>query len=535
MWDDCGFHPWIELNVLVRRSLIAIGDDDILSMHDQLRDLGRQIVREGKLDEWGRWSRLWDSDKAFEVYRTDQGTEEVKVLCLDLHPSIFPMVWDCNFGDWEYDSDDWEHYFDDSEHTNLRHLEGEKFLRLPRLRYLTLDALDTLYGDFEHCLPYLRWLQWRNCSLKSITPANLHLRNLVILDLSFSLITKNSDLWSQIQLFKKLKVLDLSWCKYLKRVPFLSTFSDLERLVVNNCEKLCSLDGIEELKSLRYLDAACCYSLKTLLSLSKLTKLKELKVEDCDLITDIPGLDKLESLVLLCMRSCKSLERLPDLSNLKRLKELDASGTKLTEIRGLGGLKSLEVLDLSNCIYIERVFGLMNLKRLKRLEIRCCPKLIDIHGLEGLESLGCLVMDDCESIETLPNLSKLKSLKALSIRKCVTLTEIRGLEELKSLEYLDIDHCKSIENLTDFSNLRKLEVINATGCENLIEIRGIENLESLGNLFIYKCQSLDDLIYYQVARIRIHTDFDNDYCGVSELYISFNVFYIQVTSSMIAF
>ncbi|KAM7461874.1 hypothetical protein LguiA_029995 [Lonicera macranthoides] len=72
MWDDCGFHPRIVLNDLVNKSLITVGDDDILRMHDQLRDLGRQIVREGKLDELGRWSRLWDDDKAFEVYETGQ-------------------------------------------------------------------------------------------------------------------------------------------------------------------------------------------------------------------------------------------------------------------------------------------------------------------------------------------------------------------------------------------------------------------------------------------------------------------------------
>ncbi|KAM7465922.1 hypothetical protein LguiB_013484 [Lonicera macranthoides] len=233
-----------------------VGDDDILGMHDQLRDLGRHIACEGKLDEWGRWSRLWDWDKAFEFYKTGQGTEKVKALCLDLHPSKFPRVW-------EY-SDDWCV----SKYTNLRLLEGEKFLRLPHIRYLTLDALDILYGDFEHCLPNLRWLQWRNCSLKSIMPTNLHLRNLVILDLSFGSITEDSDLWNQIQMSKKLKVLDLSWCVYLRRVPFLSKFSNLERLVVNDCG-LYTLDGVEELEALRYLDASYCYSLKTLPSLSR--------------------------------------------------------------------------------------------------------------------------------------------------------------------------------------------------------------------------------------------------------------------------
>ncbi|KAM7465878.1 hypothetical protein LguiB_013440 [Lonicera macranthoides] len=451
----------LELEKETAGSLITIGDDGILRMHDQLRALGRQIVREGKLDKWGRWSRLWDSDKAFEVYKTGQ----VKALCLGriMSPGLLQLSHLRRF------------LFRVVEHCP-RYLEGEKFLRLPHLRSLALDALDTLYGDFEHCFPNLRWLQWRYQAhlLDSTTLTNLHLRNLVILDLSCSYITEDWNLWNQIQMFNKLKVLDLSDCKYLKRIPFLSTLSNLERLVVNYCTKLYNLDGIEELESLRYLDATCCYSLETLPNLSRLTKLKELKVMSCALITDIPGLDKLESLEFLCLR-------------------------------------------------------------LKRLDITYCPKLIEIHALEGLESLGCLVMHNCKSIETLPELSKLKSLKALSVKNCEKLTEISGLKELRSLEYLDIGRCKLIESLPDFSNLRKLEVINATGCEILTDIWGLENLESFGDLFIGGCKSLNTLIYSNVSRIRIHTDFHNDYYGMSELYISFNVFYVQVISSMIAF
>ncbi|KAM7465902.1 hypothetical protein LguiB_013464 [Lonicera macranthoides] len=376
----------------------------------------------------------------------DQGTKKVKAFCLDLQ----------SYRDWNY----WAQRHLEVEKSTPRQLVGEKFLSLSGLRYLILDSLDILSGDFKHCLQNLRWLRWENL-FPTFTATNLHLKNLVILDLSKSLITEDWDLWSQIQMLDKLKVLDLSWCKFLRSVPLLATFSKLERLMVNYCEELCSLDGIDKLESLRYLDATSCDKLKTLPNLSRLTKLKELKVKDCTLITDIPGLDKLEYLEHLDMSDCKSVKRLPDLSNFKRL---------------------------------------------KRLKIINCSKLIELRGLDGLESLEYMDMGNCIYIETLLDLSKLKGLKVLFLTGCVTLTEIRGLEELKSLEYLNIIGCELIENLPDFSNLRKLELIVASCCEKLTEIRGLENLESFGNLFIYGCETFDTAMYLQVPRIWIHMD-----------------------------
>ncbi|KAK3435598.1 hypothetical protein EUGRSUZ_C00040 [Eucalyptus grandis] len=45
MWDACDFFPGKNIEVLRFMSLIKIGDDLKLQMHDQLRDLGRAIVR----------------------------------------------------------------------------------------------------------------------------------------------------------------------------------------------------------------------------------------------------------------------------------------------------------------------------------------------------------------------------------------------------------------------------------------------------------------------------------------------------------
>jgi hypothetical protein len=62
MWYDCGFYPRVAIDVLVRKSLITIDDDNRVIMHDQLIDLGRQIVREER--ELGKQSRILDADRS---------------------------------------------------------------------------------------------------------------------------------------------------------------------------------------------------------------------------------------------------------------------------------------------------------------------------------------------------------------------------------------------------------------------------------------------------------------------------------------
>jgi len=57
-WDYCS----------VLRSLVKVGDDNTLRMHDQLRDLGRQIVCKESLDEPGERSRLWRHKEALDLF-----------------------------------------------------------------------------------------------------------------------------------------------------------------------------------------------------------------------------------------------------------------------------------------------------------------------------------------------------------------------------------------------------------------------------------------------------------------------------------
>ncbi|KAK9293205.1 hypothetical protein L1049_021194 [Liquidambar formosana] len=151
-----------------------------------------------------------------------------------------------------------------------RHFTNEEFSQLQRLRFLRVGYRD-LDGDFQRFLPNLRWLLWRRwaASLRvgyrdiggdfqlllpnlrwlhwcgwsgNFALKNFHLKNLVILDLSYSDITYDWEAWSQIKMAKKLKVLDLTHCNCLTSTPDFSTISTLEILILKECRKLVQID-----------------------------------------------------------------------------------------------------------------------------------------------------------------------------------------------------------------------------------------------------------------------------------------------------
>ncbi|XP_039165404.1 disease resistance protein RUN1-like [Eucalyptus grandis] len=82
MWDACDFFPKEGIEVLKFLSLIKVGDNHELRMHDQLRDLGREIVREENEQGPEYRSRLWDSTEVWEVLKANEGTKKIEAICL---------------------------------------------------------------------------------------------------------------------------------------------------------------------------------------------------------------------------------------------------------------------------------------------------------------------------------------------------------------------------------------------------------------------------------------------------------------------
>ena len=65
----CGFNAEIVVSVLTAKSLIKFTGDNVLWIHDQIRDMGRQIVREKDIVNPGLRTRLWDRDEIMNVFK----------------------------------------------------------------------------------------------------------------------------------------------------------------------------------------------------------------------------------------------------------------------------------------------------------------------------------------------------------------------------------------------------------------------------------------------------------------------------------
>lgn len=107
----------------------------------------------------------------------------------------------------------------------------------------------------------LCWLSWKVTHNKFYAK-NFHFASLVVLNLSWSNIEDDWGGWSQIQMTKKLKVLDLTGCTKLTRTPDFSNIMGLEILVLAKCVLLTTIDcSIDELELLKTLNIVGCFSL----------------------------------------------------------------------------------------------------------------------------------------------------------------------------------------------------------------------------------------------------------------------------------
>ncbi|CAI0413030.1 unnamed protein product [Linum tenue] len=441
MWSDCGLFPITNINILIQRSVIEIvvkGSEKklLFHMHDQLRDMGREIVRqENTRHPWKR-SRIWSKGKALDMLCNQKGSNLVESIRIR-HSGA-----------------------------KLGKIQKECFMNLSELRYLEIEA-SMLIDDFSNYVPSLRWLRW-SIGFSECIP-KFSVENLVIFEV-LGFVRDMSEALRHIKIASKLKVLKLSRC-WLDEFPEFPRSGSLEILDLRNC-----FHHPQILKDLH---------------IGNLGNLKVLRLRDCgvrEIIGGTVGMMPFENLKVLHLQDCGVRELtcgtfgMMPMENLKVLHLLPSSLTtlliiqcpKLQWLPNLENLENLTYLSIGGCPFLKEILGLVGLKSLETLRICDMKALRNVDGFESLYSLKSLTLRCCDALERLPSMGSLSNLLNLYISNCHGLTEIQDLGGLESLQMLDIHDAKSLSGLFGFEtllSLNKLEILKIGGCPRLTSLQ----------------------------------------------------------------
>ncbi|KAH9726317.1 ADP-ribosyl cyclase/cyclic ADP-ribose hydrolase [Citrus sinensis] len=307
-----GFYPEIGISVLVDKSLIVISNNNKITMHDLLQELGRDIVSQESNDPGNR-SRLWHHEDIYEVLTYNTGTEKVEGICLNM-----------------------------SKVKEIR-LNSDTFTKMRKLRFLKFYS-SSFNGENKCKVSYLqdlrfaevKYLHWHGYPLK-LLPSSISAEKLVSLEMPNSSIEQ---LWDGVKHRDKLNQIIHAACKKLiAKTPNPTLMQHLNKLVIlnlNGSKSLKSLPaGIFNLEFLTELDLSGCKKMKRLPEISSgniswlflsgteieelpssfelLLRLVYLDLSECKRLKSLPSsLYKLKSLGALNLSGCSSLQRLPE-------------------------------------------------------------------------------------------------------------------------------------------------------------------------------------------------------------------------------
>ncbi|XP_015889349.3 TMV resistance protein N-like [Ziziphus jujuba] len=496
----------IEIRILIQKCLIENSEGNKLKMHDLLRQMGREIVRDEDKKEPGNRSRLCDAVEVCDVLENCTGTGAVELISLDMFETKKNVTM---------------HHRAFSNMRNLRILKVYYgYDDIARNEWIRFDYNNIGSHKFKLFIPQalhshlsikLRFLQWDLYLSKSL-PSKFIPENLVELVLRGSPVEK---LWNSRKAVSlpELRRFNLSDSKFLTQLPDLTHAPNLERINLAGCTSLVQVhSSLQNLNKLTYLNFNGCSKLRDVEEIFKRTEglseswiqnfkrnlrlyssqahisqkfapnLRYLGLRKTAIEKVPPSIGCLSGIVQLHLELCKRLKSLPtSICHLKALKSLSLLGCEKLK-------RFPEILDP-----MEHLTELV----LTRTGIKELPE-----SIEKLVSLRDLFMDECKDLEFLPNsLCKLRNLERIWLGYCSKFQKLPSLPP--SLIVLCVDDCQRLKSLPEVpSQCLSLSAINCTSLENISNWRSTPllldldifekfNLLIFNHIDFYGCEKLD--------------------------------------------
>eukprot|EP01018_Ginkgo_biloba_P028818 Gb_06500 [translate_table: standard] len=444
IWESQGMCPATAVTDLVLKSLIKLSSDDRLTMHDQLRDMGRAIVVE-EVDQIVSRTRLWVAKEVKEALKATGSRLEFlpsdlklkRLVVLDLEGSQLKQLW-----------------------KEKSHPKMPKDLQVLKMNWCNM--LETL-PDFTNHLSLMK-LELKGCERLPCLP-------------------------DSIGVLKRLKSLDLGWCRELRELPeCIANLHALETLNLKYCNSLTRLPkALGDLSALKDLEADFTKITELPTSLGNLSRLERMSVGSCSALGAVPAsVGKLKQLKFFNAEECENLTCLgEEFGQLTQLEELNLSGFPPS----FSALKSLIVMDAGEVPLSED--GLpSDIGKLASLEVLRLD-FTELRTLSAefshLSRLTQLYLNNCRFLSELSCLPA--ELVEVDIRNCRNLRKISGMSNLKQLEILWLNSCEQLTHLPGLRSLHALAKLNISGCESLRNeaLEGLEALKSLQELHFSGC------------------------------------------------
>ncbi|KAE8725110.1 Detected protein of unknown function [Hibiscus syriacus] len=486
--DGCEFFPDIGIDVLIKKSLLTVDENNKLWMHNLLQEMGRRIVREKSIEEPGKCCRLWEEKDVYHVltkntvshsreiayyinvkYRNDTHSIVSQVLSQKLPHFILCFL-----------------YLTFEISNKMLNLNVNAISKMKKLRLLKVLCLSNC-DELKYLPNELRLLDWMGYPLRFLPPS-FQPDNLVALLLPNSRIEQ---LWKGNTPLYKLKVLNLKGSENLIKTPDFKTAPNLEILILEGCTRIVDVHpSVGVLSRLKLLNLRICTSLRNLPTKIGIESLETLILKDCRNLISIPrSIGGCKCLKTLDLSGCYKVENLPEnLQQVELLEELDLSETAIAKPPSfIFQLKNLKVLSLNRLKGPSSKLG-PNLTSLFQVFQRIESVPLMLHSLSGLRSLRELKLRNCNLHEgEIPSdISCLSSLEKLDLGGN-SFINVPVIGRLPRLQYLGLSNCRELKSFLKPGVSRELfgappKVCNAvdwTQFSGLHCYRLVENLNAL--------------------------------------------------------